>query len=250
MLNLRKKLPHQDQGFTLVEVLVAILITTVFVAVAMQAVVIAAVFKARAKQFSEATNWIQEDVESVRQQATIVGYTTLSAPPTTSATTPPTSSLSVPPATGFVAGNQVQIGTISGTLYTISTISSNTITVTPALTATQISATPAGTPVSVVIGSTNTTLCYANAQNNGFGSLLSNNLLAVPSETSNSSNPNSGTKTITGGTYTLTRIATPRSAAPFEVLEITYSVAQSTKPPVAILNTEVIPNAAFQCPPF
>jgi prepilin-type N-terminal cleavage/methylation domain-containing protein len=217
MLNLRKKLPHQDQGFTLVEVLVAILITTVFVAVAMQAVVIAAVFKARAKQFSEATNWIQEDVESVRQRATIVGYTTLSSAPTTNATTtPPTSSLSVPPATtGFVAGNQVQIGTISGTLYTISTISGNTITVTPALTATQISATPAGTPVSVVTtGSTNTTLCYANASTNGFGSLLSNNLLAVPSETSNSSNPNSGTKTITGGTYTLTRIATARSAAP------------------------------------
>lgn len=245
MLNLRKKLPHQDQdqGFTLVEVLVAILITTVFVAVAMQAVVIAAVFKARAKQFSEATNWIQEDVESVRQQATIVGYTTLSAAPTTT-------SLSLSSTAGFSAGNQVQIGTISGTVYTISSPSGSTFTVTPALTATQISATPVGTPVSVVIGSTNTTLCYASASTNGFGSLLRGNLPAVPSETSNSSNPNSGTKTITGGTYTLTRIATPKSAAPFEVLEITYSVAQSTKPPVAILNTEVIPNAAFQCPPF
>ena len=53
----------------MVEVLVAILITTVFVSVAMQAVVIAAVFKARAKQYAEATTWIQENLELVRYRA-------------------------------------------------------------------------------------------------------------------------------------------------------------------------------------
>lgn len=58
--------PQQEQGFTLVEVLVAILITTLFVGVTMQSMVIAAIFKARAKQFTEATIWIQKDLENVK----------------------------------------------------------------------------------------------------------------------------------------------------------------------------------------
>lgn len=241
------KLPQQEQGFTLVEVLVAILIITVFIATAMQAVVIAAVFKARARQYTEATNWIQEKFEQDRQQAFEVGSTTLSAVPTSNLlAVPPTTSLSVPlTSTGFAVSNRLQIGTISGTLFTISNISSNisdrTITVTPALTPTQITATPAGTSVSVVAtGSTDTTLCYATAQNNGFGDLLSNNLPILNS-------PNN-TKTIAGATYTLSRTATVRNNRPYEVLQFTYTVAEGTKPPIATFNTEVIPNATFQCP--
>lgn len=65
----KPKLPQQEQGFTLVEVLVAILITTIFVAVSMQAMVLAAVFKARAQEYAEATTWIQEDLENVKYQA-------------------------------------------------------------------------------------------------------------------------------------------------------------------------------------
>jgi prepilin-type N-terminal cleavage/methylation domain-containing protein len=232
----KPKLP-QDQGFTLIEVLIAIVITTLFITIAMQAMVIAAVFKARAKQFAEATNWIQQDLESVRQQVAIVGYTTLSAAPTTSGSS---SSLSVSSTTSFAANNRVQIGTISTKFYTISSVSSNTITVTPALASAEISATPAGTSVSVVAtGSTNTTLCYANAQNNGFGNLVSNNLPTLNS-----------TKTIADKTYTLSRTTTVRNVAPYEVLQITYSAAEGTNSPIATLNAEVIPNAAFQCPPY
>ncbi len=235
----KPKLSKQEQGFTLIEVLIAILITTLFITIAMQAVVIAAVFKARAKQFAEATNWIQQDLESVRQQAAIAGYTTLSAAPTNGSP----SSLSVSSTTGFAANNKVQIGTISTNFYTISSISGNTITVTPALTSAEISATPAETSVSVVAtSSTNTTLCYANAQNNGFGNLLSDNL-----PTLNSSN---NTKTIADKTYTLSRTTTVRNVTPYEVLQINYSVAQGTNSPIATLNSEVIPNAAFQCPPY
>ncbi len=65
-----KQKPHiVEQGFTLTEVLVAILITSVFVATAMQAVVIAAVMKVKARQYAEATTWIQEDLENVKFQA-------------------------------------------------------------------------------------------------------------------------------------------------------------------------------------
>lgn len=66
---LQPKLPQQEQGFTLAEVLVSILITSIFFAVAMQAVVIAAIFKARAEQYDEAVTWIQEDSELVIHQA-------------------------------------------------------------------------------------------------------------------------------------------------------------------------------------
>ncbi len=244
----KPKLPQQEQGFTLVEVLVAILITTVFVATAMQAVVIAAVFKARARQFAEATTWIQEDVESVKQRADILGVTKLTAPPTAN-------SLSVSSTTGFSADYRVKIGTISPTLYTISGVnaSTKTITVTPPLTDAQIEVTPAGTPVSVVaMDSADETLCYANASNNKdkrFGEFLSNNLPIIPPETSNTSTPNTGTKKIAGKLYTLLRTPNVRPAAPFDVLQITYKVAQGTNPPIAKFDTEVIPNAAFQCPP-
>lgn len=66
---LQQKLPQQEQGFTLAEVLIAILIASLFVAAAMQAMVVATVFKVRAQEYSEATNWIQQDLEVVKNQA-------------------------------------------------------------------------------------------------------------------------------------------------------------------------------------
>lgn len=68
---LNPKPPQQEQGFTLTEVLVAILITSVFVLTAMQAMVIAAVMRVKAKQLAEATTWIQQDLENGRFQATL-----------------------------------------------------------------------------------------------------------------------------------------------------------------------------------
>lgn len=65
----KPKLSQQEEGFTLIEVLVAILITTLFIAVSMQAMVFAAIFKTRAQEFTQATTWIQEDLEDVKYQA-------------------------------------------------------------------------------------------------------------------------------------------------------------------------------------
>ncbi len=75
----KSKLAKQEQGFTLVEVLVAILISTVFIAVAMQAIAIAAIFKVKAQEYSEATTWIQEDLENIKYQASNYQYTTLTS---------------------------------------------------------------------------------------------------------------------------------------------------------------------------
>jgi hypothetical protein len=66
---IRTSQPHED-GFTLSEVIVAILLTTTFVAVALQGMVVAMLLKSKALQISEANRWVQADLEQVRSQIT------------------------------------------------------------------------------------------------------------------------------------------------------------------------------------
>ncbi|WP_009631635.1 type IV pilus modification PilV family protein [Synechocystis sp. PCC 7509] len=61
MLQSKKKL--FSQGFTIIEVVVSMLIITIFLAIAMHLMVVAAIFKARADQYDRAIVWIQEDLE-------------------------------------------------------------------------------------------------------------------------------------------------------------------------------------------
>ncbi len=68
------RLNHRTQapgGFTLSEVLVAILLTTIFVAVAMQGMVVAMLLKSKALQLAEANRWVQADLEQIRSQITL-----------------------------------------------------------------------------------------------------------------------------------------------------------------------------------
>jgi hypothetical protein len=58
-----------NKGFSTVEVLVSVLLTLIFLGVAMQAMVMATAIKIKAYQDSDATNWIQKDVEFVRAEA-------------------------------------------------------------------------------------------------------------------------------------------------------------------------------------
>lgn len=67
---INSKILCPNQGFTMAEVLIAILITTLFVEVAMQAMVINAIFKVKAEREAQANFWIQEDLEQVRAEAT------------------------------------------------------------------------------------------------------------------------------------------------------------------------------------
>ena len=62
--------PLDEGGFSLMEVLVAILLTTTFVAVALEGMVVAMLFKSKALQTSEANRWVQMDVESIRAKIT------------------------------------------------------------------------------------------------------------------------------------------------------------------------------------
>ncbi len=57
-----------EGGFTISEVLVAILLTTTFVAVAMQGLVVAMLLKSKAVQVAEASQWVQTDLEQIRSK--------------------------------------------------------------------------------------------------------------------------------------------------------------------------------------
>jgi hypothetical protein len=61
----------QVGGFTLSEVLVAILLTTTFVAVAMQGMVVAMLLKSKALHLAEANRWVQADLEQIRSSITL-----------------------------------------------------------------------------------------------------------------------------------------------------------------------------------
>lgn len=178
----KPKLPPQEQGFTLVEVLASIVIATVFVATALQAIVIAAIFQARAQEYTEATTWIREDLENLR----------------------------------FSASTYVDAARCS----------------------------PGG--------------AYPNkGYADGFSDRLHN--INQPNGTlSNGASPDSDTITPTkannaGKEFRFRRISIPLDTPPYAVLIVSYDVSprlssSTVGPSIATLQTEVIPNGAFECP--
>ena len=71
MLKLKLKILSQaklqsDQGFTIFEVLVAMIIALGFVATSLQAIVVATVFRVKAQEKELATQLIQEEIENIK----------------------------------------------------------------------------------------------------------------------------------------------------------------------------------------
>jgi type II secretory pathway pseudopilin PulG len=70
LLMIQGKLKRQTaQGFTMVEVVVAILLTLIFTAISMQAIVMGTAVKVHGDEIADATLWIQEDLEDITKQA-------------------------------------------------------------------------------------------------------------------------------------------------------------------------------------
>jgi len=65
-LNKKNIYQSQTDGFTLIEVLVGIILTTVFVLIATQAIAISAVYRVQASRKAEALLAIQDDLENVK----------------------------------------------------------------------------------------------------------------------------------------------------------------------------------------
>ena len=58
-----------SRGFSLVEVLVSMMITTTFLMITLQLMLSAAVLRAKATEYNDAYNWIQEDFEQILTKA-------------------------------------------------------------------------------------------------------------------------------------------------------------------------------------
>jgi Tfp pilus assembly protein PilV len=70
LLMMQGRLKRQTaQGFTMVEVVVAILLTLIFTAISMQAIVMGTAVKVHGDEIDDATLWIQEDLEDITNKA-------------------------------------------------------------------------------------------------------------------------------------------------------------------------------------
>lgn len=237
---LKPKTQQQEQGFSLVEVLVAILIATIFVTVAMQMLAIAAIFKVRAQEYAEATTWIQEDLEQVKYYAANYQYSALKAAASSTDTV-----IQVASVDNFQVGDSLVIG--SDTNNTIQSINSTTTPPTITLT----SALGTNWLIDTVVVAT--TKCNAVSADAGFADAL-RDLVNDPSNlTLNRTSVSSVKKnSLTKKEFTFKRTTNiPSNAidAPYKVLQITYDVTPTSGgSSIAQFYTEVIPNAALQCP--
>lgn len=255
----KPKLLKQEQGFTLVEVLVAILITTLFVSVAMQGMVIAAIFKAKAQEYSEATTWIQEDLENVKYQASQLGIKTVQSMIAAD-------ELITISNHGFASGDTVLFvgdGTIAGglsknTTYYVRDVTTNTFKVTSTAGGAAIDLTSDSTGS---LSSIATSRCNAGSPNAGFADTLrdwitdtnhTNGITDVTIDENPVDIPKTSNRTskafILKRTTTISSLARP-SVIPHNLLRVSYDVLPTSSVlSVAKFYTEVIPDVAIQCP--
>lgn len=223
MLNLKKRLKPAEQGFSLVEVLVALLITTLFVSVAMQAMVFAAVFKAKAQEYAEATTWIQEDLEeNVKYKAAIFQFlkTTLSADVTVAMLPASSISINTPNAdiiNSFEIDDTFRVG-LDPTSYKITNVTGSgttrTLTISPTLGSSQVA--------NAAIVSTEK--CNPAFQNTGLADKLRDFITGT--NITNNDNLVPFTKRFrTGKGFNMSRTTTLSATYPYSVLEVSYSVA-------------------------
>ena len=101
----------QPQGFSLVEMLVAMMVVMIFVSITMQIFVSAAFFRVRAEQVNDAYTWIQEDYETLLDLSKLYENST-SFPSVRCTATSPATGL----ASGFIIDNA--LGT-AGAMFSV-----------------------------------------------------------------------------------------------------------------------------------
>jgi type II secretory pathway pseudopilin PulG len=72
-MKLKLNSQHAARGFTTVEVLIGILLTIIFMGVAMQMIVVSAALRVKAQEASESANWVEADLTVIRTQAEALG---------------------------------------------------------------------------------------------------------------------------------------------------------------------------------
>jgi prepilin-type N-terminal cleavage/methylation domain-containing protein len=222
-----KRLKLAEQGFTLIEVLVAILVTTLFISIAMQAMVFSAVFKVKAQEYAEATTWIQEDLEDVKYQADNLQFlqTTLTANAAAAASSISINAPNTDIINSFATNDTLRVG-LDPTNYKITNVSvtgsTRTLTISPNLGKAQA--------INAVVVATK--MCNPTAQNAGLADWLRDNVTDTNHSdgiTDITSNDNTYSQTknskFTGKPFQISRTTTLSNSTPYSVLRLSYSVA-------------------------
>lgn len=283
----KTKLLKPEQGFSMVEVLVAILIATIFVTATMQVMALATVFRVRAQEYAEATTWIQEDLENVKEQASQVGIANVqNMIPDDAATAGTDESLititTTSKANDFPDGEKIVfLGDgiadplrINETYYIINSTRDD-LTKTNTF---KVSATEGGTAIPLTTNSSGSLIAAAVKRcdstvavnrNTGYGDKLrdwisdtnhDNGITDITNDNNDFDNPPSSGNAQTAGDdlksklftekeFKLTRTTTTINTAPYNRLQLDYTVLPvGSTTSIASFHTEVIPNAALQCP--
>jgi prepilin-type N-terminal cleavage/methylation domain-containing protein len=242
-LKLVQKILQNDRGFGLVEVLVAILVISSFVGITMQAIVISAISRAKAQQYTESTNWIQQDLEQVKYQADDLEFpqSQLTANASIGATSMTISStVSGGTISDFSANDTFKIG-VDTTSYKVTAVSGSgttrTLTISPSLAKVQVTNTEVFA----------TKKCSATSYDTGLADALRDTVFGASTTTSSSS---TSSRTIKGKGFTMTKTATFSSSSPYNVLKVNYNVKPTSGSELSVADfyVEVIPNVSFQCP--
>ncbi|MBW4622963.1 MAG: type II secretion system GspH family protein [Cyanosarcina radialis HA8281-LM2] len=258
MLKKSPKKLHSTSGFTLVEVLVGMLMATIFVAVTMQSMVVGSLLKSRARQYSEGTTWIQEDLEKLKYQAATYKYTTLAANATPNTIPPATDvEIEVTSDDDFDVGDKIKIGTESD-IYTINSKSGNTLTISPNLKKNQSATTR-------VVEISRCGITTAVDRTSGFADGLRDKYIGSDrvgnEETINEDKISKLKQTQVGGAtptpdagqqgFELKKTLTIADVAPYNLLQVKYEIRPTDNlagEPVAQMYTTIVPNAALFCP--
>lgn len=253
MLRTQRKPKLGEQGFTLVEVLIAILIIVLFVGVAMQGMMVAVIFKAKAQEYAEATTWIQEDLETVKYIASKFQFpqATLAANATAGSSSISVNAPNINIFNSFATNDSLQVG-LDSTSYKIIAVNgaglARTLSITPNLVIDQVQ------NAAVVA----TKMCNpegANPQLAGLADGLRDDILAAENTAANSNTSNyiDSTKNFRiRKRFSRRRTTTLSTDIPYNVLQVKYEVspgdAFDSSKIIAEFDTEVIPDVAFQCP--
>lgn len=222
-----------ERGFTLLDVVVSILLASIFIMVSLQAMVIATYSRVRAQQTSEAVLLVQEDLENIKYIAATLEQSFLSANATQDST-----EINLADATEFSNSDTLKIAE-DPFEYQITNKSNNVLTISPSLTQNRF------LNDTVV----NTTRCKAVVISEGFGDRLRDKIIGsdVSESTTEIVAPKSS-KIFASQQYSLKKKMTISPQAPYSILQLQYQVTLTSEgDPLVDLDTEVIPDAAFKC---
>ena len=238
------KLRYVRAGFVMIEVIVGIVITALFIGISMQFMVFSSLLKGRSQQYSEAMTWIQENLEDIKYQASKYKLSSLSS----TAAVVNSSTISLSSAQDFEVNDRIKVGTDT-TTYTISSISVNTLTISPNVAVASLASSPVVVTKSIRCNRVATPVTITTGFADGFRDRLLGSDLSITSSNVDTTK----TSTKSGKQYRLRRTISLVNVAPYNTIQIDYQVSEtygSASFGVSITDTyaEVVPPTAFLCP--